>query len=212
MELHPIADKLKVRLVLAISIFAAATVFAGLASDSATAGSKVFRSVPTQVSFSVTRAPADGTITAQVTYRSKDPRCLAAKRFKRAGMRNEYFQAYVPEWLFGDPPGSEGLGQLRGATLAPVTPFGKSKLVFKVTIPGDTPVAVPSPDPDSTVAKASALKLYVAAPGSNGQGLPYFKVSFHEGGKHVVLKCEQLKGATYDGFAGSEFVIKTFAL
>jgi hypothetical protein len=52
--------------------------------------------------------------------------------------------------------------------------------------------------------------MYVGAPGSNGQGLPYFKVAYKQGDRPVILKCEQLKGATYSGFAGTQFVLKDF--
>jgi hypothetical protein len=193
----------------ALAALASVTVIGAVAATPAGARPKVLRPVATRASISAERA-ADGTITARVIYRSKDPRCLVAKRFKRVGMRNEYFQAYMPEAFFHEE-GHEVIGQVaRGPdVLHPVTPFGKTSLTFEAVIPGSTYISgVKAPPPGVDLAQATGVRLYVTAPVSAGQGLPYFKVARNEDGKRVITECEALKGATYDGFGG-KYVIKT---
>lgn len=187
-------------------------VWAGTAS----AKPKIYKSVPTRVQLSVTRA-GDGTITARVSYLSNDPRCLAAKRFKRAGAKNLY-PNISSTLLFGGPYTANGEEFPAGAkgfarppnegTFDPVSSFGKSPLVWENVMPGDTPLAVTNPQSNSerhytaTVADASELQVFVAAPVSKGQGLPYFKVAYNQGGKRIIEKCEPLAKATIEGFAG----------
>jgi hypothetical protein len=190
-------------------------VLAIVAAPAAFARQKVFKEIATQATLSATRS-TDGGISARVAYTSKDPRCLASKRFKRAGAENNYFQAYA-FLLFGSPPGSLGTATLPAhGVLSPVSPFARSPLVWEANFPGNTAVEVTNLASNSerhyeaTVSQASALEMYAAAPGSNGQGLPYFKVAYNQGDSRIILKCGQLKGASYSGFAGAQFVVRTF--
>ena len=183
---------------------------------------KVYRSVPTQVAFSVQRA-ADGTITSTVTFTS-DPRCLVAKRFKRVGRKN-LFPQILSSLLFGGPYSANGESLPAGAlgegrppnegTFSPKSPAGKSPYVWGAVFPGNTPIQVTNLQSNSerhyatTVAAASALRILAAAPVSKGQGLPYFKAAYNQGGKRIILKCKPLTGATTEIFAGKA-VVKYF--
>lgn len=194
-----------------------------LSGASAAAKPKIFKSVPTQSSFSVTRA-GDGTITAKVSYVSKDPRCLAAKRFKRAGQKNLYPEILSTLYFGGSytvegkefPVGAKGSGRPPNeGTFNPVSPFGKSPLVWEAVFPGSTPVSVTNFQSNSerhttlTVAEASGLEVLAAAPVSKGQGLEYFKVAFNRGGKRVILECQPFTHATVAGFSGA-YLVKHF--
>lgn len=195
---------------------------AGLQAAPATAKPKVYRSVPTHAALSVTRA-SDGTITAKVSFTS-NPRCLPAKRFKRVGRKN-LFPEILSSLLFGGPytadgeshpAGSLGEGRPPGeGTFSPVSPPGKSPYVWEAVFPGSAPVEVTNLQSNSerhyttTVSAASALRVLAAAPVSKGQGLPYFKAAYDQGGKRIILKCEPLTGATTEIFAGKA-VMKTF--
>jgi hypothetical protein len=173
-------------------ITAALLLAAAVNVATAQARPKLFKDIPTRATISVSGSAASGA-TAKVVYTAKDPRCLAAKRFKRAGKENNYFQAYS---YLVTPTGDQGLPG-HGA-LHPVSPFGKSRLEWEGSFPA------------SALTGGTGLRMFVGAPGSNGQGLPYFKVAYNQGDRRVILKCEQLKGATYTGFAGTKFVVKEF--
>jgi hypothetical protein len=211
-------DRLRKRLITC----SAAALFLLLGS-SAVAKPKIYKSVPTRSSFSVTRA-ADGTITAKVSYISSDPRCLAPKRFKRAGQRNLYPEILSNLFYGGSyvsegrefPAGAKGFGRPPNlGTFKPVTPFGKSPLVWEGVFPGNSPVEVTNLQSNSerhytaTVAEASSLEVLAAAPVSKGQGLDYFKVAFDRGGKRVILKCEPFTHTEFEGFSGS-YLIKHY--
>jgi hypothetical protein len=194
-----------------------------LSVAAAAAKPKIHQSVPTRSSFSVTRA-ADGTITAKVSYISKDPRCLAAKRFKRAGQKNLYPEILSTLFFGGAysvegkeyPVGAKGSGRPPNeGTFNPVSPFGKSPLVWEAVFPGNAPVAVTNFQSNLerhttlSVAEASALEVLAAAPVSKGQGLEYFKVAFDRGGKRVILECQPFADATVGGFSGA-YLAKRF--
>lgn len=194
----------------------------GLQVGTVAAKPKVYRSVPTHAAFSVERAP-DGTITAKVSFTS-NPRCLAAKRFKRVGRRN-LFPEILSSLLFGGPYTAEGKSHAAGAlgegrppgegTFSPVSPPGKSPYVWEAVFPGSSPVYVTNLQSNAerhyttTVSAATALRVLAAAPVSKGQGLPYFKAAYDQGGKRIILKCEPLTGATTEIFSGKA-IEKTF--
>jgi hypothetical protein len=176
-----------------VPIIVAALLVASVANvATALARPKVFKEIPTRATISVSGSAATGA-TAKVVYTAKDPRCLAAKRFKRAGGEHIYFQAYAYLITSTKDQALPGHGALH-----PVSPFGKTRLEWEGSFPA------------SALADGTGLRMFVGAPGSNGQGLPYFKVAYNQGGRRVILKCEQLKGATYAGFAGTKFIVKEF--
>jgi hypothetical protein len=193
-----------------------------LPAGTAAAKPKVYRSVPTHASFAVTRGD-DGTITATVSFTS-NPRCLPAKRFKRVGKKN-LFPEILSTLLFGGPYTAEGESHPAGSlgegrppgegTFSPVSPPGKSPYVWEAVFPGSAPVNVTNLQSTSerhyttTVAAATALRILAAAPVSKGQGLPYFKAAYDQGGKRIILKCEPLAGATTEIFSGKA-VVRTF--
>jgi len=194
---------------------------AGLLTGAASAKPKIYKSVPTHVQFSATRA-ADGTITARVSFTSKDGRCLAAKRFKRVGTKHRYLQV-LSALLFGGPftangedfpAGAKGSASPRDG-FSPISPFGKSPLVWEAVLPGDELLEVFNPQSDTerrykaTVAEASGLRVVAAAPVSKGQGLSYFKVAFDKGGKRIIEKCQPLAHPSFEGPAGS-YVARNF--
>lgn len=170
----------------------------GLAATSAAARPKVVKSAATKISLSVSRA-GDGSVVAKVLYTSPEPRCLEKKRFKR--LRDGYYHMvgsvlyYEGTYGIGEPP---DLGWL-----APVTPFGKSPLVWEARWAANASVPVESHRPgitkeserhyESTVAAAQGAELIASARPSSGQGLHYWKVAYNKGGKHFIVKCRQVE-------------------
>lgn len=193
-----------VRCVSGAWVCVAALLFACLTAGSAAALPKVIKSVPTRATFSATKA-ADGTITAKVSFTASDPRCLSGKRFLQkfadgnyrvAGGTLLYGGAYSDEGISA-PFGFDGFGAPPNKGLfAPVSPAGKSPYVWQAIWPGSTPVLITNfhneeldRHYETTVAAASAVNMGAIARASMGQGLPYFKATYNQGGKHYILKC-----------------------
>lgn len=90
------------------------------------------KSALTNIKFSLTRA-ADGTITAEGTYTSPNPHCLDARRWKKLN-NGEY----------DNPPGFGlyygGHASAWAGSLAPISPFGRSPLLWKAVWPGSRTV------------------------------------------------------------------------
>lgn len=193
-----------------------AILLACMMAASAMARPKIYKSVPTHVSFSATKA-ADGTITVEAIFTSPNPRCLEGKRFlqKRADANSWVaggallfggpFTAEDPltKAKFSEPFGFEGtVSQIYmpdKGLLAPVSAAGKSPYVWQAIWPGDSSLFMTNPYDKSLpwhyqapVAAASAVLLAAVARASGGQGLPYYKVAFSRHGKRIILKCGTL--------------------
>lgn len=184
-----------------------------MAAGSASARPKVYRSVPTVVSFSATKG-TDGAITVKATFSSPDPRCLEGKRFLQKHRDGNYWVAgghlyfggpFTASQEFTGHQISEPFGFDGFATppdkgfLAPVSPAGKSPYVWQAVWPGSTEVFTTNfynkslPRHSSTpVSAATGVSLGATARASNGQGLPYYKIAYNQGGKHIIIKCGTL--------------------
>ncbi|MFP5389445.1 MAG: hypothetical protein ACLGG5_09125, partial [Thermoleophilia bacterium] len=139
--------------------------------------------------------------------------------------RKNLFPEILSSLLFGGPYTAEGQSYPAGAlgegrppgegTFSPVSPPGKSPYVWEAVFSGGAPVNVTNLQSNSerhyttTVSAATALRILAAAPVSKGQGLPYFKAAYNQGGKRVILECEPLAGATTEIFSGKA-VVKIF--
>lgn len=195
-----------------------AILLACMMSASAMARPKIYKSVPTHVSFSATKA-ADGTITVEAIFTSPNPRCLEGKRFLQKRADGNYWVAggtlyfggaftapnfFNPQEVISEPFGFEGSAPPpnRGL-LAPVSAAGKSPYVWQAIWPGSTELATTNFYDKSLprhyeipVGAASGVSLGAIARASKGQGLPYYKVAFSRHGKRIILKCGTLAEAS----------------
>lgn len=181
----------------------------------AAARPKIYKSAPTRVSFSATKAP-DGTITAEATFTSPNPRCLSSKRFLKKRKDGNYWVA-IGTPLYGGPfTDKAGVSHAFGADgfvpmylmmdlskgfLAPISPAGRSPFVWRAVWPGSVETSVTNFYNESlprhypvTIAGASGVQFGAQARASEGQGIDsYFKVAYNQGPNHVILKCGLLK-------------------
>lgn len=171
---------------------------------------RIYKSVPTHLALSATRA-ADGTVTATGVYTSPNPRCLSAKRFQKLHKGTVYYNSigaglgYGGPWSSANtnlPIGADGFGDFPGSSplpgwLWPVSPFGQSPLVWQSIAPGNALVkniedhSGPTIERyDSTVAAASGVDLAGDAPSGDPRNVrgPFIS-SYHQGGNRIILKC-----------------------
>jgi hypothetical protein len=183
--------------VLAVGVVAVLT----LAFAASSNAERIYKSVPTYLALSATRA-ADGTITAKAVFTSPNPHCLSADRWKKLSDGHYHDVGggleYGGPWG-GNPMGADGYAQPSGGWLSPVSPAGKSPFVWQAIYPGSMTVEVhderragseEARDYESTVAAASGIAFGGNAP-PNFKGKTYYKYTYSQGGNRIILKCRR---------------------
>ena len=183
-----------------------------LAFAAPSSAKRIYKSVPTHVTYSATRA-ADGTVTSKIIFTSPNPRCLSADRWTKIKAWPGKFVDGFAALEYGGPwarqgrshlSGSDGTGSpaLNSGWSVPISPAGKSPFVVQAIWPGSLPTTVingllPLEDPNykytSTVAAASGVAVFSYAPPS--KRYPYYKYAYNQGGNRIILKC----GTTLNG-------------
>jgi hypothetical protein len=141
----------------------------------------------TKVATSIARA-ADGTVTIKVTFTSSNPRCLSRDRWRQypSGEYKENapeFGLYYGGVAYADPPGRFG------AQLAPISPFGRSPLIWRSIWPGSVGVTVED-HAGRTEAERTYRSTVSAAVGvDGGTNAVAFEDKYKSGGDKVLLKC-----------------------
>jgi hypothetical protein len=166
---------------------ACASLFALVAGATADAKT-IYKSAPTGQERFVNRA-GDGTITLEGRYTSPNPHCLEKKRWKTLsdGNYHEGFDAYP---VFGGKIGTAP----NGGWLAPVSPFGRSPLVWKAVWPGTAYSYLGSggqPDEKVLISEADVVKFFYWIPNSGTPGLPKkaYYTTYKEHGNTIKLTC-----------------------
>jgi hypothetical protein len=163
-----------------VSLLFAVTALSALGFAAGADAKTITKIVETNIAFSVTRA-ADGTVTVQSTYKSSNPRCLGAKRWKTYSSGE--IETGAPEFIpyYGDgwaePPGRFGAQLLR------VSPFGRSILLWKSVWAGDATTHVEGGGVDYTSTIGAAVGV------DGGASLKAYEDVYKAGADKIVLKC-----------------------
>ncbi len=155
---------------------------------------RIYKSVPTHVAFSATRA-ADGTVTAKVLFTSPNPKCLSADRWKKT---SDGYSHDAEAWLHyptASPSDTEDYAEPNNGLIGPVSPAGHSPYVFQVIWPGSmvvkvhaSPINAPYYTYTSTVSAAINVAVYGYAPPSHLKS--YYEYAYNQGGNRIILKCQ----------------------
>jgi hypothetical protein len=171
------------------ALFVVAIVSLPMLASAATSSAKtIHKSAPTGQERSVNRA-ADGTITLEGRYTSPNPHCLEKKRWKTLsdGNYHEGFDAY--------PVFNGGIGTApNGGWLAPVSPFGRSPLVWKAVWPGTASSYLLSGEDSGKkvlISETDLVKFFYWIPHSGTPGLPKkaYYTTYKEHGNTIELTC-----------------------
>ena len=159
-----------------------------VSANASLSGAKTInRSAPTSETKGISRS-ADGTITLEGRYTSPNPHCLEAKRWRKLsdGYYHEGFDAYP---VFGGEIGTAP----NGGYLAPISPFGRSPLIWKAVWPGTSisHVGPPADFKKIPISEANLVKFFYWIPHSGRPGLPAkaYYTTYMEHGNRVNLTC-----------------------
>jgi hypothetical protein len=141
----------------------------------------------TKVEFSIARA-ADGTVTVKATFTSSNPHCLSRDRWKQypSGEYKEgapEFGLYYGGVAWADPPGRFG------AQLAPVSPFGRSPLVWRAIWPGSAGVIVENHAGKTEAERSYRSTVSEAIGVDGGANTMAFEDRYKISDDKVLLKC-----------------------
>jgi hypothetical protein len=150
---------------------------------------------------------ADGTVVVKVSFKSANPRCLAAKRFNLGKAPEAFFIFGGPYVVGGNtyPIGAGGTGSPkdRGGVLHPVSPAGRSPYVWEAQIAPTAIVKVELGEiehggpfkteeerfPTYTVSEAAAVAVGGMAPGSPQTPDDVWVTGYNSNGELVTLEC-----------------------
>ena len=175
-----------------LRIAATAVGLAALVFATPSGAKTIVKIAQTKLTFSIVRS-ADGTVTAKATYTSPEPRCLSSDRWKQYPS-GEYKES-APEFGFyyggsswAEAPGPPGIG----AQLAPISPLGRSPLVWQKTWPGSASVVVEN-HRAKTEAERSYRSTVAAALGiDGGASTGSFEDKYKSGENKILLKCRSV--------------------